>query len=439
MNDSFYIDTLGCAKNEYDSEVLTKSLLQKGFRLSGTPEEADILIVNTCGFIEPAKVESIDHIFQMAELKGEEKKLVVTGCLSQRYHDELTKELPEVDLFIGVNDYDMLPELLLRDNADRDSVKGTEEDVLPYRERQIAPDSHFAYLKIAEGCDNTCTFCIIPKIRGRYRSKRIEDVVKEAKDLADRGVRELILIAQDTSCYGKDLYGTSRLPELLKELNKIDGIRWIRLMYVYDNGITDELIGAIASCDKVCKYIDMPIQHISDHVLRLMGRRSTAASIMDTIGRLRAGIPDVHIRTTLLVGMPGETEEDFEELTGFIGTAEIDRVGVFAFSEEEDTAAALMKDKVPSDVAEARRDAVMALQCGVSTALNEKKLGRVMEVIVDEVGEGLVYIGRTRFDAPEIDNEVSFTSTDPHRPGDIVRVRIDQAYEYDLVGEEVTE
>ncbi|MBR0373761.1 MAG: 30S ribosomal protein S12 methylthiotransferase RimO [Mogibacterium sp.] len=437
MPKTFYIDTLGCAKNDYDSEVLASGLVSLGCVPVSGPEDADILIVNTCGFIESAKVESIEHIFSMAEYKGQHKKLVVTGCLSQRYHEELVKEIPEVDLFAGVNDYEALPALLVADEAAVDCVTGEPEDVLPYRNRLMPEGVHTSILKIAEGCDNYCTFCIIPKIRGKYRSKRMEDVLREAEFMASQGVRELVLIAQDTSCYGIDLYGEYKLPELLHRLNEVDGIEWIRLMYVYDNAITDELIDAIAECDKVCNYIDMPIQHISDHVLRLMGRRSTKASILKTINKLRDRIPDVRIRTTLLVGSPGETGADFDELIDFVQKCKLDRVGVFAYSEEEDTPAAKMGPKVPAGIAEARRDTVMAVQQEVSLERNAGMIGHVYEVIVDEVTEDGICLGRTRYDAPEIDNEVSFTSIVDHEPGDIAMVRIDEAYEYDIVGEEV--
>lgn len=437
MNKKIYIDTLGCAKNDYDSQVLAAALLARGCELSESPEDADILIVNTCGFIESAKVESIEHIFDMARIKGDSKKLVVTGCLSQRYHEELSEEIPEVDIFTGVNDYDDLPSLLLADPDSADNAKGIEEEILPYRERLIPVNAHSAVLKIAEGCDNACTFCVIPSIRGKYRSKRIEDVLREANDMAKAGVKELILIAQDTSIYGTDLYGKPVLPELLREVCRVEGIEWIRLMYVYDNGITDELIETIASESKLCSYIDMPIQHISDNVLRRMARRSSKASITDTICHLRERIPEVHIRTTLLVGFPGETEEDFDELLDFLRSMKIERVGAFAFSDEEGTPAFGFQDKVPQAVGEARRDTLMELQMGISEELNSQKIGKVFEVIIDEITDDGVCIGRSMYDAPEIDNEISFVPCNNRKIGDIVRVKIIDAYEYDLIGEEV--
>lgn len=448
-----FIETLGCAKNEYDSQLMAASLVDNGYELTDDALESDIMIVNTCGFIEDAKKESIERIFELSDNFGEKRKLVVTGCLSQRYHDELAKEMPEVDIFLGVNDYDRLPDILsgLDDSKASDGV-GNDIDDLRYRRREFGLEQSgpeyskskaFGYLKIAEGCNNACSFCAIPLIRGHYRSKKMEDCVREAREMAAAGINELILIAQDTSQYGRDLYGEVRLPQLLHELCAIDGIDWIRLMYVYDNGITDDLIDAIASEPKVCNYIDMPIQHISDNVLKLMRRKSTGDSIKAVIGRLRERIPDVHIRTTLLVGTPGETEEDHKELLDFIDSYDIDRLGAFAFSDEEGTLSHLMDNKVPEEIAEARHSAVMEHQLEISEKLNQKKIGKVFEVIIDEVteleadDEGIcVYSGRTRYDAPEIDCAVTFTSYNNELiPGDIVNVRITGAYEYDLEGE----
>lgn len=467
-----FIDTYGCAKNEYDSQALAASLVERGCVVVYDTREADILILNTCGFIEDAKKESIERIFSLIEeADGGRKKLIVTGCLSERYHKELAEEIPEVDMFFGVNDYDAIPDIILSDDENTattsDSV-GCVLDPLPYRKRKYDYyDPEFGtefipcygYLKIAEGCYNACSFCAIPGIRGSFRSKKIEDCVKEAEDMAESGIKELILIAQDTSQYGRDLYGEVRLPELLHKLCAVDGIEWIRLMYVYDNGITDELIDAIASEPKICNYIDIPIQHISDNVLKLMRRRSNGDSIKTVIEKLRERIPDVHIRTTLLVGSPGETEEDFEMLLNFVDSYEIDRLGAFAYSDEEGTAAFEMDDKVPPEVCAKRRDIVMEHQQAVSERLNEKKIGKTMEVMVDrcieidatdlvedfntvdeETLSRLVnlYEGRTRYDAPEIDCAVTFTSNDMELcPGDIVKVLITGTYEYDLEGIEV--
>ena len=440
-----YIDTLGCAKNEYDSQMLAASLVARGCSIVFEPAEADIIIVNTCGFIEDAKKESIERIFDLAEEKGRNVKLVVTGCLSERYHQELSEEMPEVDMFFGVNDYDDLPGILLggtdaHPDADctgyRDMV-GSDTDDLRYRKRLYDEGAYYGYLKIAEGCNNACSFCAIPLIRGPFRSKRIEDCIREAQDMADAGIRELILIAQDTSQYGRDLYGKLCLPDLLRQLCEIDGIEWIRLMYVYDNGITDELIETIANEPKICKYIDMPIQHISDSVLHRMRRQSTGRSIKTVIEKLRERIPEVHIRTTLLVGFPGETDEDIKELLDFIDDMKIDRLGAFAFSDEEGTPSFDLDGKLDEETKQARRDAVMEHQLRISEELNEKKIGKIYEVIVDEIIDEKVFSGRTRFDSPEIDCNVTFESEYDLDPGDIVDVLIINAYEYDLEGKAV--
>ena len=436
---NIYIDTLGCAKNEYDSQMLAASLVERGCVITYDPQEADILIVNTCGFIEDAKKESIERIFELAQERGENKKLVVTGCLAERYHRELSEEMPEVDMFFGVNDYDDLPSVLLGEKAGtsgRDMV-GDVEDDLRYRKRLFDEGAYYGYLKIAEGCSNNCSFCAIPLIRGPFRSKKMEDCVREAEDMAAAGIKELILIAQDTSQYGRDLYGELKLPELLRRLCRIDGIEWIRLMYVYDNGITDELIDVIAGEPKICRYIDMPIQHISDRVLHLMRRQSTGSSIKAVIRKLRQRIPDVHIRTTLLVGSPGETEEDMDLLTDFIDTYDIDRLGAFAFSDEEGTASFTMDGRVDEEVRALRRDRVMEHQLAVSERLNAKTVGKTYEVIIDEIIEDGLYSGRTRYDAPEIDCAVTVSSEAPHAPGDIIKVRITDAFEYDLEGSEI--
>ena len=472
-----FIDTYGCAKNEYDSQVLAASLQERGCVIVYDTREADILILNTCGFIEDAKKESIERMFDLNEYRKEGQKLIVTGCLSERYHKELSEEIPEVDMFFGVNDYDEIPDIILADE-EKDSDSGTKTsdrvgcvlDTLPYRKRVL--DSydaeyrttytpHYGYLKIAEGCYNACSFCAIPKIRGSFRSKKMEDCVREAEDMAREGIKELVLIAQDTSQYGRDLYGEVRLPELLRKLCKVEGIEWIRLMYVYDNGITDELIETIASEPKICNYIDMPIQHISDNVLKMMRRRSSGASIKEVIGKLRERIPDVHIRTTLLVGFPGETQQDIDELIEFIDTYDIDRLGAFAFSDEEGTPSFDMPDKVPEEERTARRDLVMQHQQAVSEKLNERKIGKVIEVMIDSCVEVdcediiddintadeetlakmlTLYEGRSRYDAPEIDCSVYFTSKNwEYPPGKVVKVLITDTYEYDLEGIEVTE
>lgn len=439
-----FIDTLGCPKNVNDSEMAAGILEKEGHEVIDTPEGADAIMVNTCGFINDAKKESIARIFEMAEIK-QDALLIVSGCLSQRYGEELYKEMPEVDLFIGVNEYSQLPHLLEKlatmkksDASAREKYFcGTCGEFEEIAERKLTDKPYSATIKIAEGCDNVCAYCIIPKIRGHYRSRRREDILKEARLLAEKGCKELILIAQDVTAYGMDIYGHYALAELLRDLCKIDGIKWIRLMYCYEDRITDELINVMASEEKVCKYIDIPIQHSSDNVLKAMNRRSTRKSIMSTLNKLRVAMPDIHIRTTLITGFPGETKEDFEDLCDFVQEAEFERLGVFAYSKEEGTAAAEMKNQVRSDVKERRKDAIMRMQLEISLAKNQNKIGSVQEVIVEGMDEDGSYYGRSRYDAPEIDNSVIFSSERELNAGDIVNVAIKDAFDYDLVGHEV--
>lgn len=437
-----YFETLGCPKNFNDTQAAEAFLIKEGFEIADSPEEADHIIVNTCGFINDAKKESIDKIFEMAELKDQGKTLTVSGCLSQRYASELTEEMPEVDLFIGVNDYERLPGLLkelaggrLADrNSGSDSCAYASQ--LPLLERNIEKGSYSATLRIAEGCDNCCAYCVIPSIRGGYRSKSMEDVVSEAETLAEKGIKEIILIAQDVTNYGIDLYGRFMLPELLRKLVTVDGIRWIRLMYCYEDRITDELIEVMAEEPKICHYIDVPIQHSSDHTLKEMKRRSTGASIRNTISRLRDAMPDIAIRTTLIVGFPGETEDDFDDLLEFVEEERFQRLGVFAYSQEEGTPAGDREDQIPEDIKEMRLDQIMRTQLDISYQHNQELVGSVLEVLVEAEDEDGSYIGRSRYDAPEIDNSVIFTSARDLEPGDIVNVYIDDAFDYDLAGHE---
>ena len=437
-----YFETLGCPKNFNDTQAAEAFLIKEGFEIADSPEEADHIIVNTCGFINDAKKESIDKIFEMAELKDQGKTLTVSGCLSQRYASELTEEMPEVDLFIGVNDYERLPGLLkelaggrLADrNSGSDSCAYASQ--LPLLERNIEKGSYSATLRIAEGCDNCCAYCVIPSIRGGYRSKSMEDVVSEAETLAEKGIKEIILIAQDVTNYGIDLYGRFMLPELLRKLVTVDGIRWIRLMYCYEDRITDELIEGMAEEPKICHYIDVPIQHSSDHTLKEMKRRSTGASIRNTISRLRDAMPDIAIRTTLIVGFPGETEDDFDDLLEFVEEERFQRLGVFAYSQEEGTPAGDREDQIPEDIKEMRLDQIMRTQLDISYQHNQELVGSVLEVLVEAEDEDGSYIGRSRYDAPEIDNSVIFTSARDLEPGDIVNVYIDDAFDYDLAGHE---
>ena len=433
-----YIETLGCPKNFNDTEVAKGSLCgENDFTLAASPEDADIIMVNTCGFINDAKKESIDKIFEMSAYKHAGKKLVVSGCLSERYSKELFDEMPEVDCFIGVNEYEQLPEIFRNLDMRKNLVGGCIGDTLPRMQRKLDDNPFTSTLKIAEGCDNFCAYCVIPSIRGGFRSKRMEDVLAEAEELAAAGCKELILIAQDVTNYGIDLYGAYKLPELLRQLCRIEGIVWIRLMYCYEDRITDELITVMATEPKICHYIDIPIQHAADTVLTAMNRRSTGASIRTTIRKLREAIPDMHIRTTLIVGFPGETEDDFEALLDFVETMRFERLGVFAYSREEGTPAGEMENQIDEAVKEARLDAIMRRQLEISLAVNEAKIGKIFTVLVEERDADGSYIGRTAYDAPEIDDSVLFTSKRALKAGDFVQVQINDAFDYDLIGVEV--
>ncbi|MCI8647483.1 MAG: 30S ribosomal protein S12 methylthiotransferase RimO [Firmicutes bacterium] len=436
---NIYIETLGCPKNKNDSEVAAGILEQAGHRITNAPQEADVVIVNTCGFINDAKSESIECIFQMADCKREDAILAVSGCLSQRYMEELFVEMPEVDLFLGVNDYQRLPEILgsFCKGKRETYCSACSETFLELHCRKLEENPYTATLKIAEGCNNVCTYCVIPQIRGKYRSRKQEDIVKEAERLAEKGCKELILVAQDVTAYGMDLYGRLALPQLLKKLCRISGIAWIRLMYCYEDRITDELIQTIAEEEKICRYLDIPLQHCSDHILKSMNRRSTEASIRRTIKKLRTAIPDMHIRTTFITGFPGETEEDFEQLLDFAREMEFERLGVFAYSQEEGTAAADMDEQVEEEIKIQRQDAIMRTQLDISLESNRKKVGKTLQVLTEERDPDGSYIGRTAQDAPEIDNSVLFTSERDLAPGELVFVEITDAFDYDLIGREV--
>lgn len=439
-----YIETLGCPKNFNDSEGIGGIWERAGGIVVDDPSEADAVIVNTCGFINDAKVESIDTIFDMTRLENR-PLLIVSGCLSQRYGADLAADIPEIDYILGVNEYEKLPEIL--ESGERINVSSAPECFTEFSARKL-PDVHYSStLRIAEGCNNCCAYCVIPQIRGGYRSRPMENILAEAEEMAEAGTREIILIAQDVTEYGKDLYGSLKLPELLTKLCRIGGgdldkgFRWIRLMYCYEDKITDELIEVMAREERICKYIDIPLQHISDNVLKGMRRRSTSASIRDTIGRLREAMPDIHIRTTFITGFPGESEDDFEELAVFAEETEFERLGVFAYSCEEGTAAGEMPDQIDDDTKAARADSVMRLQVDISRACNEAKIGRVLDVLVEEIDSEseseITYIGRSEYDAPEIDGNVIFRDLNPDGkllPGSFVKVLIEDAFDYDLVG-----
>lgn len=440
-----YMETLGCPKNFNDTQTAKGIMTKAGFEVTEDADLADVIIVNTCGFINDAKKESISRIFELAEYKRDGKKLLVCGCLSERYSEELFEEMPEVDGFLGVNEYERLPEILssIEFSKDADSparynwVCGQAPDTLKTLPRLLNEESYTATLKISEGCNNRCAYCVIPSIRGPFRSKPKEEVIREAKWFSDNGCRELILIAQDVTLYGTDLYGRLALPELLRELCRIDKLEWIRLMYCYEDRITDELIEVIRTEPKICNYIDIPIQHASDRVLKAMRRRSTGESIKNTIKKLKAAIPDIHIRTTLITGFPGESEEDFDILLDFVEEMKFARLGVFAYSQEENTPAGEMKDQIPDEIKQQRLDTIMRRQLDISLEMNREKIGKILEVLVEERDEDGSYVGRTRYDAPEIDNSVIFTSDRDLSPGNIVKVLIQDAFDYDLTGMEV--
>lgn len=436
-----YIETLGCLKNSNDSEGIGGIWERSGQTVTDDPWEADVILVNTCAFINDAKTESINTIFDMTRLAREREDsglskplLIVAGCLGQRYGSELVDEIPEVDVFMGVNDYERLPEIV----AERKKLycSGTPEQFVEFTSRKLESNPYVATLRIAEGCNNCCAYCVIPQIRGGYRSRPMDSIIEEAEVLAKAGTKELILIAQDVTEYGRDIYGELRLPMLLRRLCRVEGIRWIRLMYCYEDKITEELIRTMAEEEKICNYIDIPLQHISDSVLKAMRRRSTESSIRNTIDALRRAIPDIHIRTTFITGFPGETEEDFEKLAAFAEETEFERLGVFAYSREEGTPAGDMECQIDEDTKAERADSIMRCQVDISRRNNMKKIGEVFEVIVDGMDEEGAYLGRTVYDAPEIDNTVIFSGDDDrvYKPGDMVKVRITDAFDYDLTG-----
>lgn len=433
--------SLGCAKNRTDSEIMLGILAENGHTLVNDPNDADIIIVNTCGFIEAAKQESIDTILEMAEYKsGRCKKLIVTGCLAERYNKEVLDEFPEVDALLGVGDYHKIAEAVNRlEKEEKYASYGNKDiDVPENLPRILTTGNASAYIKIAEGCDNNCTYCAIPKIRGHYRSRRMEDILSEAKALALEGIRELIVIAQDTTRYGKDLYGEYKLAELLKELCKIDELHWVRVHYFYTEAITDELIDVFAREEKLCPYIDMPLQHINDTILRRMARRTNGAEIRKRINDLREKIPGVTIRTSIIVGFPGETEEQFKELSDFLSEAKLERVGVFAFSEEEGTPAADFEDKIDDETKQRRLDILMTLQKEISLEKNKEKTGTVVEVLCEGYDEEcFLFFGRSRADSIDVDGKVYFATETEVNPGDFVNVEILDYDEYDLTGKTV--
>ena len=432
--------SLGCDKNLADSETMLGMLASRGYQIVDEEEKADVIIVNTCCFIHDAMEESIETILQMAEYKksGSLKALIVTGCMAERYREEITKEIPEVDAVLGTASYGHILD------AVDEALKGHSYlimeplDTLPIIEthRLVTTGGHYAYLKIAEGCDKHCTYCIIPKLRGNFRSVPMDHLIKEAEQLAADGVKELILVAQETTLYGKDLYGEKKLPELLHKLCQISGIRWIRILYCYPEEITEELIQTMKEEPKICHYLDLPIQHASDGILKRMGRRTSKEELVHIISRLREEIPDITLRTTLITGFPGETQEQHEELMDFVDEMEFDRLGVFTYSPEEGTPAASMPDQIEESIKEDRRAELMELQQEIAFEQAENMIGKEVLVMIEgKVADENAYVGRTYKDAPNVDGLI-FVNTDAElMSGDFAKVKVTGACEYDLIGE----
>lgn len=432
------LTSLGCDKNLVDSEMMLGILSENGFELTSDEKKADVIVVNTCAFILDSKQESIDTLIEYGELKktGNLKILVCAGCLAERYHDEILKELPEVDIIIGTTAFDRIAEAVraFKDKA-LTYLDDTEHKLVYGKKRVLAEGGYTAYLKIAEGCDKKCTYCAIPGIRGSYRSVPMEALVKEAGQLASDGVKELVVVAQETTVYGLDIYGEKRLHSLLRELCKIDGIEWIRILYCYPEEIYDELIETIAEEPKICHYLDIPIQHSDDTILQRMGRRTNNEYLRNLAWKLRKAIPDIALRTTLITGFPGETEDNFENLKAFVKEMRFDRLGAFAYSAEEGTVAAGMDGQIPDDIKEKRRDEIMLIQQEIAFEKADEKVGMIVPVIIEGRLDDGALVGRTYMDAPDVDGYVFIDSDKDLMSGTIMNVRITGSNEYDLIGE----
>lgn len=436
--------SLGCPKNLVDSEVMMGLIQERHWTITNDPTDADVIIVNTCGFIESAKTESINAILQMAEYKKEDphRKLIVTGCLGQRYAKDLFEEMPEVDAIIGTECYNLIGDVIDRVEAgERFTLLKPPQKYTQKTKRVLTTPKYTAYIKIAEGCNNRCSYCAIPQIRGPYRSRPYEEIVAEAKELAAQGVKEIILVAQDTTQYGRDLYHKLRLGELLRELNTIRELKWIRILYCYPDSFTDELIETIATCDKVCNYVDLPLQHASNSLLKTMRRRDTREQVEELLAKLRKRIPDICLRTTFIVGFPGETDEQFQELLDFVEKERFQCAGVFTYSQEEGTEAGAMTNQIPEEVKQDRYHALMALQAKISEEIQQEREGRVLEVLIegkDEEDSNLA-VGRSYAEAPDIDGKIYVEKAADLKPGDLVKVEISQGFTYEAVGQLVKE
>ena len=433
--------SLGCPKNLVDSEVMLGLIREKQLEITNDPAEADLIIVNTCGFIESAKEESINTVLQMAEYKqnGSCKYLVMTGCLGQRYADELFESMPEVDAIVGTDSFTDIGWVIDQVMAGKrlKHLQKLESKNVAMPPRMLTTPSYMAYLKIAEGCDNCCSYCIIPQLRGPYTSRPFAEVLAEAKALADSGIKELIVVAQDTTRYGEDTTGKLLLPQLLHDLNALEGIEWIRVMYLYPNNFTDELIEAFATLDKVCKYIDIPLQHASDRLLDSMNRFDTREQVETLLNKLRTRIPGITIRTTFIVGFPGETEEDFEELKDFVEKQRFENAGVFQYSQEEGTVAGAMENQIAAEVKENRYHELMALQAGISEEIHQEREDAELDVLVEGFDEDNLAYGRSTHEAPDIDGTIFIENAEGLAVGDMVRVRILQGFTYEMVAEKV--
>jgi ribosomal protein S12 methylthiotransferase len=442
MTERVKVVTLGCEKNLVDSEIMSGLIDERGYELVDNKEEATVIIVNTCGFIDAAKEESINTILDLAELKqtANLKALIVSGCLTQRYKEQLLEEMPEIDGIVGTGDFHNINGIIDEALAGKKPIMVgnpvfSYEQILP---RKVSTPRYSAFVKIAEGCDNACTFCSIPIMRGKFRSRSIESIVAEVTQLAKQGVREVSLIAQDSTNYGTDLYENFMLPTLLQKVSEVDGVNWVRLHYAYPGFFTDELIEMMASNPKICKYIDMPLQHSEDSILRRMRRPGRQKDVRELLAKIRKHIPDVAIRTSIIVGFPGETPEDFENLKSFIQEMKFDRLGVFTYSQEEDTPAALLPNQISDEEKEYRANTLMEVQREVAKELNGKRIGHIIDVLVERYdGRNDIYIGRSQYDAPEIDGEV-FIANATATIGEVIPVKITHSFEYDLSGEGVS-
>lgn len=435
--------SLGCPKNQVDAEQMLYLLQDDGFEIVSSEAEADAIIVNTCGFIEEAKSEAIENILEAAQYKkdGNCKAVIVTGCLAERYRDDVTEEIPEADVVVGIGANKNIARIV-RDaiGGKRANHYGEKEDLDLNVKRILGGYPFTAYLKIADGCNNHCTYCAIPLIRGKMRSRKMEDILAEAEELAAKGVKELIVVAQDTTAYGTDLYGEAKLPELLTELSKIENIKWIRTLYTYPEKITDKLIDTVASNDKLVKYFDIPLQHVNGEILKRMNRRGNEETVRELIAKIRAKIPEVTLRTTFITGFPGETDEQFIKLHQFVKDTRFDRLGCFAYSAEEDTPAATFENQIDGQTKQDRMELIMADQMTIAAEKNEEKIGKTVTVLIEGYDNYIrCYFGRSEADAPEIDGKVFFLSNEPLKIGDFVKVQINDCMEYDLLGEKLDE